>query len=76
MVIASDIPPFKEIIVDNYNGFLFESKNYIALAGTIENVLINYNKLNYIKQNARKTIIEKFNYKSMVKQYDKLYSLT
>jgi len=38
IVIASDIPPFKEIINDGENGFLFKSKDINSLKDVISYV--------------------------------------
>ena len=72
--IASDIPPFKEIITEGYDGFFFNSENVDSLTKVLKNVLDNSGNLNAIGKNARKTIVERFSNDSMVKQYDILYS--
>jgi len=38
-VIASNLGSFPELITNQYNGFLFENKNYVELASIIENSL-------------------------------------
>ncbi len=73
--IASDIDPFKEIIDDGVDGFLFKSRDEISLANKIREVRnLDAVKLNAIKKNARKKVLEKFNSENMVRQYETLYS--
>jgi glycosyltransferase involved in cell wall biosynthesis len=72
--IASDIPPFKEIITEGYDGFFFNSGDVDSLTKVLKKVLDNPGSLNAIGKNARKTIVERFSNESMVKQYDILYS--
>lgn len=41
VVLASDLDPFKEIIDDNFNGFIFESESEISLANAITRAMEN-----------------------------------
>jgi glycosyltransferase involved in cell wall biosynthesis len=76
IVIASNIPPFKEIIDDGIDGFLFETENYLDLIKKIELVLKMKNSdRDIISRNARDKIIKKFNSNSMGKEYEKLYNI-
>lgn len=71
--IFSDIAPFKELINDGENGFLFQSQKVKYLIRKIQYVIENYDNLRYIGKNARSSIINKFNHNIMIKQYDMLY---
>ncbi|MCI0716197.1 MAG: glycosyltransferase [Chlorobi bacterium] len=75
IVIASDIPPFKEIINDGQNGFLFRNKDVYSLKEVMSFVISNYNQLSDIAINARNTIVNKFSSAAMIKKYDELYSI-
>jgi glycosyltransferase involved in cell wall biosynthesis len=76
IVIASDIPPFKEIIEDGKNGFLFKSKNFKDLKNKIENVMtFDASYLEVVSINARNKIVKQFNSDIMKREYDKLYEI-
>ncbi len=49
-VLCSDLPPFKEIISDGINGFLFESENPESLANKIIHIYHNQEKLQRIEK--------------------------
>jgi glycosyltransferase involved in cell wall biosynthesis len=75
LVIASDIEPFKEIVDDGIDGFLFEAKDYNALAKAIEKILkLDSKDLLKIAENGRRKILERFSSKVMVNKYEELYS--
>ena len=48
-VLCSDLPPFKEDITDNINGFLFESENSQSLATKLNYIISNIYLLNDIE---------------------------
>lgn len=74
IAIASDIAPFKEIIDDNIDGYLFKSSDYSDLAMLIKSVREKEsNVLTGIKINARKKILNKFNSEKMAKEYESMY---
>jgi glycosyltransferase involved in cell wall biosynthesis len=74
IAIASDIEPFKEIVDDNVNGFFFKSSDHSDLAEKIKMIRkTDEVSLLGIRQNARKTVLEKFNSDKMVKEYEDLY---
>jgi glycosyltransferase involved in cell wall biosynthesis len=76
VVIGSDIPPFREIIDDGYDGFLFKSENYIDLKDKMELAFNkNSDELIQIGKNARNKIVNKFNSVYMGKEYEKLYNI-
>ena len=61
----------KDIIIDNYNGFLInldEDELYLKL----KDVINNLDKYEYIRKNAYKSAIE-FNIKIMARKYLELY---
>lgn len=75
VVVCSDIPPFREIIRDKENGFLFRSKDVESLTGVLDHVISNYKEMDNIRQNARNTIEEKFSYRKMIENYEDLYNI-
>ena len=74
VVIASDIPPFKEIIQDKVNGLLFRSGEYKEIISKFKEVM-NMDKcvLDNMRKNARSTILSNFDSNMMVKKYEDLY---
>lgn len=76
IVIASDIPPFREIVDDGIDGFLFKSENYEDLTRKIELALSKTDsELDHIRTNARTKIVNRFNSEIMGKAYEKLYNI-
>lgn len=72
--IYSDIEPFKELIINNVNGFLFRQKDSNDLEEKLKYVAENLSELDHISENARRTVIEKFSYNNMIINYDTVYS--
>ena len=60
IVVGSDTEPLREVIVDNENGFLIDFFDYTALAYKISEILKNKDEYEFIKKNARRTIIENY----------------
>ena len=71
-VIVSDLEPFNEIIVDDYNGFIFKNGDLDNLAQIINKNIFNQNKLDEISLNAKKTIQNNFNWDEIGKDYIKM----
>lgn len=61
-VLTSDLPPLKEILEDNVNGFLFESENTASLAAKINQILSDKNLLEEVKKNGVEMIKTKYNW--------------
>ena len=70
LVVASSTGGTPEIITDNINGFLFEPDNALHLKETLIRVINRFKSLNYIRETARTTVIEKFNVVTMMKSYN------
>lgn len=64
LVIGSKTAPVEEVIKDEYNGLLVDFFNTDDLLTKVEYALNNQDKLQDIKKNTRKTIIEKYNLKT------------
>ena len=73
LCLFSDIPSFKEVIVDGENGFLFRSKDEDSLYEKLDYLINNYKKLEKIKDNARLCALQKYDAKRMCKEYEELY---
>ena len=69
----SDIAPFKEMVEDNVNGFLFKSEDVDALYNKLKYILENLDSLKSIGVNARNIALEKYDVKNMCREYEKLY---
>lgn len=67
-VIASNTAPVLEVIEDNYNGLLTDFFNVDELVEKIEYSLDNKEKMQQIRQNARQSVIEKYDLAKVVPQ--------
>lgn len=65
-VVASNTAPVLEVIQDNYNGILSDFFDINQIAQKIEYALDNKDKMQEIRQNARKTILENYNLKKLL----------
>ena len=65
-IIASDTPPVKEVMKDNYNGILTDFFDVDALVEKVNDVLENREKYNFIRENARKTVVENYDLKMLL----------
>jgi len=72
-IVASDIPGVNDLITDNYNGFLVPPKNSVILGEKIETLLMDSELKKRFGNNARKTVVTNFSYKSFLHQLDDLY---
>ncbi len=59
-VLVSDLPPLKEVINDNQNGFLFKSENSNDLAKKLNIILSSSEKLEKVQKNGNILINKKF----------------
>ena len=74
LALTSDLPPLKEVIEDNVNGFLFESENVHALAKKINQILSDESLMKGVKANGVKTIKTKFNLETIGEQTKQAYA--
>jgi glycosyltransferase involved in cell wall biosynthesis len=74
--IISDLPPFRELITEGYNGLHFETGNGEDLANKIRYFNDNHGSLMPMYNNARKTYIEKYtpekNYGMLIGIYEEV----
>jgi glycosyltransferase involved in cell wall biosynthesis len=73
-VIASDIPELSSIITDGYDGLLFKVGDVHELSLQIQKLLASEALRLQLGSNARKTVLEKYNIKKMVKDYETIYN--
>lgn len=69
----SDIEPFKEMITDGENGFLFKSENYQDLLSKLDFIYENYQNLKSISIMAREDAFNKYKIENMSNSYGFLY---
>lgn len=72
-VIVSDVVGNKDVVKDNYNGLLFNPKDYIKLAQIIDSLLSNEKKIEILGRNAKEDIMNNYDVKSMINEYSQLY---
>ena len=63
VVLCRDSPGMSQLIENNVNGYLYDSFNFHKVIST----LISNKDLHLIKENARKFIIDKYNYSEYLK---------
>lgn len=73
IVICTDVGGNREIINNNINGFIVNKESSNELKEKIKYIIDNYEKLNYIGGNAKKTIEAKFTIENMILEHRKLY---
>ncbi len=77
VVIASKVGGIPEIIQDGYNGILFQPENIEELAEKIIDVIDGRVDVEKVRRNARKTVVEKFDWKIGAKQvYEEYLKIT
>ena len=74
-VIASDLPGFREYIVDNKTGFLFETENSESLENCMEKILkMNVYEHKQIKSNLEKFVKDECSLDSIINKYLSFFS--
>ena len=71
--LLSDIDTFKELVKVNVEAFFFQNKNVDDLTIKLDYLISNYSSLDFIKKNARKSVLNKYDVRLMVKKYEELY---
>ncbi len=71
-VIASDLPPNKEIIIHNENGMLFESENAKDLAEQIIQYFENDSLRRLLAENSTQTIVDHYSWDDIANNYIKI----
>lgn len=68
-IIASNTPPVLEFMKDNYNALLFDFFNIDQQVEKIEYALDNKDKMQELRHNARKTIVENYALKDLLPKH-------
>ena len=71
--LASNLPPLKEVVIDNENGFLFKSEDINDLAKKLNFILSDKENLQRIQKNGSISINEKFNWDEIGRLTKKAY---
>jgi glycosyltransferase involved in cell wall biosynthesis len=72
-VLTSNLPPLKEVIKDNENGFLFESENSTSLAEKINCILSDEKQWEIVRENGAKLIKTAYSWDEIGKQTKDAY---
>jgi glycosyltransferase involved in cell wall biosynthesis len=73
IVIVSEMASIGAVIENNVNGFLVEPKNILQLTETLRNILLNKIDAENIRNNARKTVEEKYNLQNYIEKLETIY---
>jgi glycosyltransferase involved in cell wall biosynthesis len=74
-VIASNLPFFKEVIIDKETGFLFPSGDYFRLAEIMYNIIIKNNiDILKMKNNVSEYISKNYNIENFINKYLEMFS--
>ena len=60
--LTSNLPPFKEVITDNENGFLFSSEDADDLASRLGQILSDKDNLEKVRVNGNRLINKRFDW--------------
>ena len=60
--LTSDLPPLKEVINDNQNGFLFKTEDVDSLANNLDRILSDKNLLEQVRTEGAKLIKTKYDW--------------
>lgn len=71
----SDIEPFKEMITDGENGFLFSSENSDDLFAKLEFIRNDFTNLQYVGKKTRETALLRYDVLNMSNSYGLLYKI-
>jgi D-inositol-3-phosphate glycosyltransferase len=72
-IVASNLEPFSEQIINGENGFLFENGDHISLANTISNNINNKSLLKEVGENGYNYLMKRCNIIKVSNQYNDLY---
>lgn len=72
-VVVSNVVGNKDVVSDNYNGMLFNPKDYNHLAVVLDSLLADDIKIKKLGDNAKEYICKNYDIKKMIKDYENLY---
>ncbi len=73
-LIASDIDGNNDIVINGYNGLLFEKDSIKDLSLRINDLIYNSKQVEFLEKNAYKDYQEKYSYSVFIKQYEDYYN--
>jgi len=73
-LVATDVTGCREVVKNNFNGFLVRAKNPIELAKAIEKLITNKQLRELFGKNSREYIKKNFDIKIVVSKYIELYN--
>ena len=71
--LVSDLPPLKEIISDNENGFLFKTENVSDLTNKLNSILGNEELMEQVRTKGKELINTKYNWGKIGRQTKHVY---
>lgn len=71
---ASDVTGNNEIVIENYNGLLYNINNIDEGIVKLKNLLLDKDRLTEMSENAYNHFLEYFTFSKMMQKYDELYS--
>ena len=71
--LVSDLPPLKEIISDNENGFLFKTENVSDLSAKLNSILGNEELMEQVKTKGTELINTKYDWGEIGRQTKQAY---
>jgi len=72
-VLVSDLPPLKELITNNENGFTFQSENSADLYDRLKKILFDKENLDRVAKNGVELIKSKYNWNKIGRLSKKIY---
>ncbi|MHA1250933.1 MAG: glycosyltransferase, partial [Candidatus Helarchaeota archaeon] len=72
-IIASNIYGIRDLIKNNFNGFLCENNNVNEFVDKIKILLENKDLVNIFKENSKERIVNEFLWAKIIKLYEKIY---
>ncbi len=74
-VVATDVDGNRDLIIDNYNGFLVPGDDVLDMKNKILKIINKPEKLKEFGENSKKLFEEKFNIKKQISQLEKIYEI-
>ncbi|RFS19568.1 glycosyltransferase family 1 protein [Chitinophaga silvatica] len=72
-VVASDVDGTKEAVSHNENGVLVQAQNISSIAAALVALATDQSRRNSLQQEARKTVLQRFNVTKMTNEVEKVY---
>ena len=71
--VVTNVDGNKDLVINNYNGFVVESGNAMAMTEVIKSIYDDDEKIKMLTQNARKEYLNKYNIERNIQQLEKIY---